>query len=138
MAFEVALQAGADGFAEVEDGGFGDGIDDVGAIATASDDAGFGEGLQVAGGVGLGEVGGLDELGDVEFAVAEGLEDAEAGGFTENPEAGGHEFDGFGRKGKRRLRHEGEERARSGLRQTYNHILMSMWRGARGIRVGIG
>ncbi len=99
VALKVALQAGADGFAEVEDGGFGDGIDDVGAIATASDDAGIGEGLEVAGGVGLGEFGGLDELGDIEFAVAEGLEDAESGRFTEDPEPGGDEFDGLGREG---------------------------------------
>lgn len=129
MVLVAALEAATDGFAEVEDGGFGDGVDDIGTVAAASDDAGIGEGLEVAGGIGLGEVGGFDELGDIEFAGAEGLKDAEARGFTEDPEAGGDEFDEFRGEGQGRLGHEGEESARTGLRQTYNHTLISVWIG---------
>ena len=124
MVLELALEAAADGFAEIEDAGIGDEIDDVWSFATAAEDGGFGEGLEVAGGIGLGEAGGLDELGDVEFAVPEALEDAEAGGFAEDAEASGDEDDGFVGEDVRRFRHGREERPGNGLRQhicAYTH-----------------
>lgn len=95
MALDPFLEAATDDFTEVEDAGVGDEIDDVGALAAASDDAGFGQGLEVAGGVGLSESGGIDELGDAEFGRAEALEEAEAGGFPENAKACGDEINGF-------------------------------------------
>ncbi len=125
MVLELALEAAADGFAEIEDAGIGDEVDDVGALAPAAEDGGFGEGLEVAGCVGLGEAGGLDELGDVEFALAEALEDAESGGFAEDAEPGGNEKDGFVGEDVRSFRHGTEERARKGLRQhicAYTHM----------------
>ena len=92
---ELALKAATDGLAEIEDAAVGDEIDDVGTFATAAEDGGIGEGLEVSGGIGLGEAGGLDELGDVEFSIPEALEDAETGGFAEDAEACGDELDGF-------------------------------------------
>ncbi len=107
MVLESALEAAADDLAEVEDAGVGDEVDDTGAFASASDDAGVCEGLEVAGSVGLGEAGSLDEIRDVEFGLAEALEEAEAGGFAEDAEAGGDEFDGFLGEGRVVLGHVG-------------------------------
>lgn len=124
MVLELALEAAADGFAEIEDAGIGDEIDDVWSFATAAEDGGFGQGLEVSRGIGLGEAGGLDKLGDVEFAVPEALEDAEARGFAEDAESGGDEDDGFVGEDVRSFRHGTEERARKGLRQhicAYTH-----------------
>lgn len=95
MALDPLLEAPADDFAEVEDAGVGDVIDDVGALAASSDDARVGQGLKVTGGVGLSESGGIDELGDAEFGRAEALEEAETGGFPEDAKACGDEIDGF-------------------------------------------
>ena len=95
MALDPLLEAATNDFTEVEYAGVGDEIDDVGALAAASDDAGFSQGLEVAGGVGLSESGGIDELGDAEFGRAEALEEAEAGGFPENAKACGDEINGF-------------------------------------------
>lgn len=95
MALDPFLEAATDDFTEVEDAGVGDEIDDVGALAAASDDASVGQGLEVTGGVGLRESGGIDELGDAEFGRAEALEEAEAGGFPEDAKTCGNEIDGF-------------------------------------------
>lgn len=125
VVLELALEAAADGFAEIEDAGIGDEVDDVGTLASAAEDGGLGEGLEVAGGVGLGEAGGLDELGDAEFAVAEALEDAEAGGFAEDAEACGDELDGLVGEDVWSFRHGKEKRPRNGLRQhicAYTHM----------------
>lgn len=125
LVLDPFLEAAADDFAEVEDAGIGDEVDDIRAFAATADDGGLGECLEVAGGVGLGEAGELDELGDVEFLGPEGLEEAEARGFAEDAEAGGDKFDGLigeGRVG--RLRHG---RKRGWIRacvKAYDHILI--------------
>ena len=77
MTLHPALEAPADGVAQFEDAGIGDGIEDTGTFAAPPDDACLGEGLEMAGGIGLAQAGGFDELGDVEFTGAQGLEKTE-------------------------------------------------------------
>jgi hypothetical protein len=86
-------RAAADEFAELEDDGIGDGVEDGVAFTAASDEAGVEEDLEVFGDVGLVGIEGVDELGDGVFAGFQGLEDAESEGFAEGAEAAGDVVD---------------------------------------------
>ena len=79
---QAFLEAAADRIAELEDVPVGHEIEDKRAGFASGQEAGFGEGLEVAGDIGLGEAGGLDELADVAFAGFEGEEECQAAGLS--------------------------------------------------------
>jgi hypothetical protein len=92
---EAALEAAANVFAESEDAGFGDRVDDLEALLAAVEDSGVGEGLEVAGDVGLAELGGCDQFRNVLWARLEGLDEPQAVGFAQDSEASCYEFEGL-------------------------------------------
>ncbi len=124
MNLHPALQASANRIAQLEDPRVRDVVEDARTVAATSDDAGLGEGLEVAGGIGLGEAGGLDELGNVEFAVAEGLEETEARRFAEDPESGGDQFEGRIGEGDGRFCHGERKVQNPACVNTYAFILI--------------
>jgi len=132
------LETSADRVAQLEDAGIGDAIEDAGTFAATADDPGLGEGLEMSGGVGLGEAGGLDELGHVEFAGAKALEEAEARGFTEDPESGGDEFEGLIGEGGVRLGHGAKKVQEAACVNTYACILIDRMKTEMIIRILAG
>ncbi len=95
LAIEVTLEASADLVADVEDGGVDDAVEDVDALFAAANDAGAGEGGELAGDVGLGGVGRLDELGDIALPGLEGDDQLEPGGIAEDLEPVGDQLQSF-------------------------------------------
>lgn len=89
------FEAAADEFAELEDRGVGDGVEDLEAFLAAREEAAVGEGLQVAGDVGLGAAGQVDEGVDGFLAVEERVEEAQAHGLGQQREAAGDEGEGI-------------------------------------------
>lgn len=88
------MEAAADLFTELEDGGIGDVVEDAEAFFAAAEDALVGEGLEVARDIGLSGAEELDQLGHIFFAGLQGDEQFEAVGFAEDPESGGDEVEG--------------------------------------------
>lgn len=138
MALHPALKAPTDRVAQFEDAGIRDAIEDTGTFATTPDDAGLGKGLKMAGGVGLGEAGDLDELGNVQFAGAKGLEEPKAGGFAEDPESGGNEFESLiGEQGVR-LGHGEKKVEEAACVNTYACIIITCMKTEMIIRILAG
>ena len=73
MAGQVGLDRSANQFAQAKDAGVGDVVDHAGTVAATAQDAGLGEGLKVAGGVGLGQAGRVDESRNRQPAAPKGF-----------------------------------------------------------------
>lgn len=138
MALNPALEASAHRVAQFEDPRVRNVIEDARTVAAASDNPRLGEGLKVAGRVGLGEAGDLDELGDVEFTVAEGLEKTEARRFAEDPESGGDQFEGLIGEGDGRFCHGERKVQNPACVNTYAFILITYMKTEMIIRILAG
>lgn len=123
---EGLAQAATDEFAELENGGVGDGVEHLEALFAAGHEAGGGEGLEVARDVGLGAAGGFDEGVHGTLAAHETLQDTQAHGLAEHGETTRHQLERLLVERFGCLGHAGDKRRGLTVGQVYAHMLI-LW-----------